>query len=147
MIRPGEPGLSQTIRVRSIVGRFLEHSRIFYFANGGEEEVYIGSADWMTRNLDRRVEVVTPVLDPHSKSYLKDTVLAAYLRDNVKARVMNSDGSYEMPPMAPDEEPFNSQLFFEGPNSSPPAGNVHALKRKKLWTKPQPGTKASGETT
>ena len=147
MIRPGEPGLSQTIRVRSIVGRFLEHSRIFYFANGGEEEVYIGSADWMTRNLDRRVEVVTPVLDPHSKSYLKDTVLAAYLRDNVKARVMNSDGSYEMPPMAPDEEPFNSQLFFEGPNSSPPAGNVHALKRKKLWTKPQPGKKASGETT
>ena len=147
MIRPGEPGLSQTIRVRSIVGRFLEHSRIFYFANGGEEEVYIGSADWMTRNLDRRVEVVTPVLDPHSKSYLKDTVLAAYLRDNVKARVMNSDGSYEMPPMAPDEEPFNSQLFFEGPNSSPPVGNVHALKRKKLWTKPQPGTKASRETT
>jgi polyphosphate kinase len=64
MIRPGEPGLSQTIHVRSIVGRFLEHSRIFYFANGGEEEVYIGSADWMARNLDRRVEVVVPVLDP-----------------------------------------------------------------------------------
>ncbi len=139
MIRPGEPGLSQTIHVRSIVGRFLEHSRIFYFANGGEEEVYIGSADWMTRNLDRRVEVVTPVMDPQSKSYLKDTVLAAYLRDNVKARVMNFDGSYEMPPMAPGEEPFNSQLFFEGPNSSPPVGNVHQLKRKKMWTKPQEG--------
>ncbi len=137
MIRPGEPGLSQTIHVRSIVGRFLEHSRIFYFANGGEEEVYIGSADWMTRNLDRRVEVVTPVLDPQSKDYLKDTVLAAYLRDNVKARVMTSDGSYEMPPMAPGEESFNSQLFFEGPNSSPPVGNVHSLKRKKLWTKPR----------
>jgi polyphosphate kinase len=146
MIRPGEPGLSQTIHVRSIVGRFLEHSRIFYFANGGEEEVYIGSADWMSRNLDRRVEVVTPVLDPQSKSYLKDTVLAAYLRDNVKARVMNSEGTYEMPPMAPDEEPFNSQLFFEGPNSSPPVGNVHALKRKKLWTKPQESTKESSET-
>jgi polyphosphate kinase len=120
--------------VRSIVGRFLEHSRIFYFANGGDEEVYIGSADWMTRNLDRRVEVVTPVLDVHAKTYLKDTVLGAYLRDNVKARVMNSDGSYERPPMSPGEEPFNSQLFFEGPNSSPPVGSVHPLK-KPLWTK------------
>jgi polyphosphate kinase len=146
MIRPGEPGLSQTIHVRSIVGRFLEHSRIFYFANGGEEEVYIGSADWMTRNLDRRVEVVTPVMDPQSKSYLKDTVLAAYLRDNVKARVMNSDGGYEHPAMAPGEEPFNSQLFFEGPNSSPPVGNVHSLKRTKLWAKPQEAAKGSTET-
>ena len=136
MIRPGEPGLSQTIHVRSVVGRFLEHSRIFYFANGGEEEVYIGSADWMTRNLDRRVEVVAPVLDPNAKKYLKDTVLAAYLRDNVKARVMKSDGSYVHPPMAIGEEPFNSQLFFEGPNSSPPVGSVHPLKRKRLWTNP-----------
>jgi polyphosphate kinase len=134
MIRPGEPGLSQTIHVMSIVGRFLEHSRIFYFANGGEEEVYIGSADWMTRNLDRRVEVVVPVLDPQLKKYLKDTVLAAYLRDNVKARVMNSDGVYELPPMAPGEEPFNSQMFFEGPNSSPHVGSVHPLKRKP-WAK------------
>ena len=135
MIRPGEPGLSQTIHVRSIVGPFLEHSRIFYFANGGDEEVYIGSADWMARNLDRRVEVVTPVLDPQLKKYLKDTVLDAYLRDNVKARVMNSDGLYEMPPMAPGEQPFNSQLFFEGPNSSPVVGSVHQLKRKRLWSK------------
>ena len=135
MIRPGEPGLSQTIHVRSVVGRFLEHSRIFYFANGGEEEVYIGSADWMTRNLDRRVEVVAPVLDPQLKKYLKDTVLDAYLRDNVKARVMKSDGTYEMPPMAPGEEPFNSQLFFEGPNSSPAVGTVHPLKRNRLWAK------------
>ena len=137
MIRPGEPGLSQTIHVRSIVGRFLEHSRIFYFANGGEEEVYIGSADWMTRNLDRRVEVVVPVLDAQSRKYLKDTVMAAYLRDNVKARVMMSDGSYVHPPMGIGEESFNSQLFFEGPNSSPPVGSVHPLKRKRLWTKPQ----------
>jgi polyphosphate kinase len=135
MIRPGEPGLSQTVHVRSIVGPFLEHSRIFYFANGGEEEVYIGSADWMARNLDRRVEVVTPVLDQQLKRFLKDTVLGAYLRDNVKARVMNSDGSYEMPPMAPGEEPFNSQSFFEGPNSSPPIGSVHQLKPKRLWSK------------
>lgn len=135
MIRPGEPGLSQTVHVRSIVGSFLEHSRVFYFANGGDEEVYIGSADWMSRNLDRRVEVVAPVLDPHAKKYLKDTVLAAYLRDNVKARVMNSDGTYEPPPMEAGEEPFNSQMFFEGPNSSPPAGNLHPLKRQRLWAK------------
>ena len=135
MIRPGERGLSQTVRVRSIVGPFLEHSRIFYFANGGDEEVYIGSADWMARNLDRRVEVVAPVLDPQAKTYLKDTVLAAYLRDNVKARVMNSDGTYEPPAMDAGEEPFNSQLFFEGPNSSPPAGSVHPLKRQRLWAK------------
>src|ERR1041384_2860938 len=97
ILRPGEPGLSDTIHVRSIVGPFLEHSRIFYFANGGDEELYIGSADWMSRNLDRRVEVVTPVLDAQAKTYLKDTVLAAYLRDNVKARVMNSDGTYVKP--------------------------------------------------
>ena len=135
ILRPGEPGLSETIHVRSIVGPFLEHSRIFYFANGGDEEVYIGSADWMARNLDRRVEVITPVTDPQLKKYLKDTVLAAYLRDNVKARVMNSDGSYERPAMEPGEEPFNSQLFFEGPNSSPAGKNVHALKSKRLWSK------------
>jgi polyphosphate kinase len=124
MIRPGEPGLSQTVHVRSIVGPFLEHSRIFYFANGGDEEVYLGSADWMARNLDRRVEVVVPVLDPRLKSYLKDMVLAAYLRDNVKARVMKSDGSYVQPELRDGEEPFNSQLFFEGPNSSPLAGQA-----------------------
>ena len=133
MIRPGEPGLSQTIHVRSVVGRFLEHSRIFYFANGGDEQVYIGSADWMARNLDRRVEVVAPVLDAQAKTYLKDTVLAAYLRDNVKARVLNSDGTYVQPGVG--EESFNSQLFFEGPNSSPPVGSVHPLKRPRLWAK------------
>ncbi|HEV8188535.1 MAG TPA: polyphosphate kinase 1 [Pyrinomonadaceae bacterium] len=135
MIRPGEPGLSQTIHVRSVVGRFLEHSRIYYFANGGEEELYIGSADWMSRNLDRRVEVVTPVLDEQLQDYLKNTVLAAYFRDNVKARVMNSAGIYERPPMAEGEEPFDCQLFFEGANSSPSAGNVHPLKSKRLWSK------------
>lgn len=114
MLRPGVPGLSETVQVRSIVGQFLEHSRIFYFANGGNEDVYIGSADWMTRNLDRRVEVVTPILDVNLKRYLKDVVLGTYLKDNVKARVLRSDGFYERVPMAPGEAPFNSQLHFEG---------------------------------
>jgi len=114
MLRPGVPGLSETIKVRSIVGQFLEHSRIFYFANGGEDDAYIGSADWMTRNLDRRVEVVTPILDAHLKQHLKNVVLDTYLKDNVKARLLNADGVYERVPVAPEEEAFNSQLHFEG---------------------------------
>jgi polyphosphate kinase len=113
MLRPGVPGLSETVRVRSIVGQFLEHSRIFYFANGGEEDVYIGSADWMTRNLDRRVEVVTPILDANLKRHLKN-VLDTYLKDNTKARMLTSEGSYEKVPLAPGEAAFNSQLHFEG---------------------------------
>ena len=114
MLRPGVPGLSDTVRVRSIVGRFLEHSRVFYFENGGDEEVYIGSSDWMSRNLDRRVEVVTPVLDPSLRRYLKDVVLAAYLRDNVKARVLQPDGNYVRLRPAAGEEGFSSQTHFEG---------------------------------
>ncbi len=135
MLRPGVPGLSQTVHVRSVVGRFLEHSRIFYFTNGGEDEIYIGSADWMARNFDRRVEVVTPVVDAHLKSYLRDIVLPAYLRDNVTARILTADGVYKKPQLGPDEEPFNSQLFFEGRNSAPPTGSVHPIKRKRLWAK------------
>ena len=135
MLRPGVAGISQTVHVRSIVGRFLEHSRIFHFANGGEDDVYIGSADWMARNFDRRVEVVTPVLDSHLKSYLKDTVLPAYLRDNVTARILTADGVYKKPQIGPDEEPFNSQLFFEGRNSAPPTGSVTPIRRKRLWAK------------
>ncbi|MDQ5835498.1 MAG: polyphosphate kinase 1 [Acidobacteriota bacterium] len=112
MLKPGVPGLSETIRVRSIVGRFLEHSRAFYFQNGGDEEVYTGSADWMSRNFDRRVEVVAPVRDERLKRYIKNVLLSAYLRDNVKARVLRPDGTYERPAVAPGEEPFSSQLYF-----------------------------------
>ncbi len=112
MLRPGVPGLSETISVRSVVGRFLEHSRVYFFLNGGEEEFYVGSADWMPRNFDRRVEVVAPVHDARLKDHLKNVILAAYLRDNVKARRLRPDGLYERIPRAPGEEGFNSQTFF-----------------------------------
>ena len=86
--------MSEKIRVRSLVGRFLEHSRIFYFANGGDEEVYLGSADWMPRNLYERVEVMFPVQDPVLKERLRIEILGAYLADTVKARLLRPDGSY-----------------------------------------------------
>jgi polyphosphate kinase len=119
MLRPGVPGASENIHVRSIVGRFLEHSRAFYFRNGGEEEVYVGSADWMHRNLDRRVETLAPVKDPQLRKYLKDVLLDAYLRDNVKARRLNADGSYTRPAAAKGAEPFNSQDETNWPADAP----------------------------
>jgi polyphosphate kinase len=109
MLRPGVPGLSENVRVRSIVGRFLEHSRVFYFANDGREEVYIGSADWMNRNLDRRVEVMVPVKDQRLRRYLREVLLDAFLRDNVKARLLNPDGTYARPAPPQVGEQFSSQ--------------------------------------
>lgn len=91
---PGVKGLSENIKVRSIVGRYLEHSRIFYFLNDGNEEVYLSSADIMQRNLDRRVEISWPIDDPRIKDHLVNTILNIYLKDNVKARELNSDMSY-----------------------------------------------------
>jgi polyphosphate kinase len=112
MLRPGIPGLSENISVRSIVGRFLEHSRVFWFQNGGDDEVYIGSADWMSRNLKHRIEVVAPVTEPQAKRYLRDVLLDAYLRDNTKARELQPDGRYV--PIDHVAEPFNSQDYFVG---------------------------------
>ncbi len=94
-LRPGVPGVSDNIRVISIVDRFLEHSRIFYFGNDGDPQVYIGSADWMDRNLSRRVEVVFPIEPPELKQRLIREILATSLADNAKARVLLPDGSYE----------------------------------------------------
>jgi len=93
-LRPGIRGSSDRIRVRSIVGRFLEHSRIYYFENGGEPEVYLGSADWMPRNLHERVEVLFPVKSPLLRDRIVHEILAAYLADNVKARFLQKDGRY-----------------------------------------------------
>lgn len=93
-LRPGVKGVSERIRVRSIVGRFLEHSRIFCFANAGAEEIYCGSADWMPRNIVERCEVLFPVNQPDLKKRLRDEILKAYLNDNVKARLLQADGKY-----------------------------------------------------
>lgn len=108
-LRPGIPGLSERIRVRSIVGRFLEHSRIFWFANDGAEEIYLGSADLMPRNINRRVEVLFPVVEPDLVRYLRHEVLAACLADNVKARRLRADGKYERVVGGEGEEVVNSQ--------------------------------------
>ena len=94
-LRPGLPGTSENIRVRSIVGRYLEHSRVFYFANGGANDVYVSSADWMPRNFDRRVEIVFPVEDERLKTRLIDEILASALLDDFNVRVLRSDASYE----------------------------------------------------
>ena len=93
-LRPGIKGLSENIRVRSIIGRFLEHSRIFYFANGGTEEIYCGSADWMPRNLFERCEVVFPIRSPQIGARIRDEILASYLADTRKARLLFGDGTY-----------------------------------------------------
>lgn len=115
-LRPGIPGLSDRIRVRSIVGRLLEHSRVYFFENGGDHQVYIGSSDWMPRNLDRRVEVVVPVDDPQLRDFLKEEYLPSYLRDNVKARVLQPDGTYLKPEAA--GEKFDAQLSFQSKNNT-----------------------------
>ena len=93
-LRTGIPGISENIHVRSIVGEFLEHSRIFYFKNDGIDEIYMGSADWMPRNLDRRVEIVFPVEDEQIKKEIMH-VLDLEFRDNVKAHILQPDGTYE----------------------------------------------------
>ncbi len=106
---PGREGLSESISVVSIIGQFLEHSRIFWFGNGGSPEVYIGSADWMSRNLDRRVEAVTPVEDPNLRSRL-ERLLELYLKDNRGAWDMQSDGSFIQRQPDEGEDVRNSQL-------------------------------------
>src|SRR5205814_6876732 len=116
-LRPGVRGVSERIHVRSVVGRFLEHSRIFYFANGGQEEIYLSSADWMPRNLYERVEVMFPVKDPMLRNRIRHEILSAYLADTVKARVLRRDGTYVRAWQAagrrkPPVTGFNAQEFF-----------------------------------
>lgn len=113
-LRPGLPGVSSNIRVISIVGRFLEHSRIFYFRNGGQEQIFMGSADLMPRNLNRRVEVWFPVEDSRLARFLRNEVLETCLADRVKARIMLSDGTYVRYMPEEGEPSISSQLLFIG---------------------------------
>jgi polyphosphate kinase len=106
-LRPGVPGLSENITVRSIVDRFLEHSRIYYFENGGDADFYISSADWMTRNLTRRIELMCPVFDPKLKKRMAH-ILSISMKDNVKARHLLSNGSYER--VNSEKAPYRSQF-------------------------------------
>jgi len=110
-LRPGIPGISENISVRSIVGRFLEHSRLYYFGNGGKEEMYAGSADLMPRNLDRRVEILFPVLDQRLVRSLRDVFLETYLADNRKARIGKPDGGSEFRPVL-GADSVDSQAWF-----------------------------------
>ena len=93
-LKTGIPGISEHIRVRSIIGQFLEHSRIFYFENGGKEEIYCGSSDWMPRNLERRVEIVFPIEDQELKKKVFH-ILEGELRDTLKSSMMTNEGTYE----------------------------------------------------
>jgi polyphosphate kinase len=120
-LRAGVRGVSDRIKVRSIVGRFLEHSRIYYFANGGAEQAYIGSADWMPRNLYERVEVLTPLQDEMAVERVRNEILEGYLADNVKTRILARDGSYPRVWQTPGKRggrspsgaaAFNAQEFF-----------------------------------
>jgi polyphosphate kinase len=113
-LRPGVKGVSETIRVVSLVGRFLEHSRIYYFHNGGEPKIYLGSADAMERNFDRRVEVLFPVHSAELRGHIREEVLDRYLLDTVNARVLQPDTSWVAYVPEEGDEPFNVQAWFMG---------------------------------
>jgi polyphosphate kinase len=111
-LRPGVPGVSETITVTSIVGRFLEHARIYYFRNGGQEEIFLGSADLMPRNLDRRVELLFPVESPQLRQAIVDDILRVHLHDNVQARRLLPEGGYERLASLPGACALNSQEWL-----------------------------------
>ena len=115
-LRPGIPGVSDNIRVRSVVGRLLEHSRVYFFENGGDNEVYLGSSDWMPRNLDRRVEVLAPIEDRRIRRFLIDEYLETYLKDTAKARILQPDGRYTRPERS--ENALDAQLAFQPSNNT-----------------------------
>jgi polyphosphate kinase len=119
-LRPGVPGLSETITVRSVIGRFLEHSRIYYFANSGAPEVYLGSADLMQRNLDRRVETLFPLEDPAMIAHVHEQLLKVYLNDNTRARILLPDGAYRRTHPEDGATPIDSQAIFTTGQSTLP---------------------------
>src|SRR5690606_12544444 len=112
-LRPGLPGVSENIRVISVIDKFLEHSRIAYFQNGDDPEVYLSSADWMPRNFNRRVELMFPVEDPRLHARIVREILGVYLADNVKARALRPDGTYEKLQPEADAPPVRSQTALQ----------------------------------
>ena len=130
-LRPGVPGLSENIRVTAIVDRFLEHSRVYYFENGGDPDVFLSSADWMIRNLDRRVEVAAPVLDAHLKQRVIDDVLGMSLNDNVKSHRILPDGSSERVARADKAPALRSQTTLLKLTMSRTQSAGEDAKRKK----------------
>jgi polyphosphate kinase len=140
-LRPGIPGVSENIRVTSILDRYLEHSRIYYFHNGGEPEIYSGSADWMPRNFKRRAEILYPIEEQRLKARIINEILATYLADNVKARIMQPDGSYVRVPRDPDKREIRSQFELiaiarKGGLKSPPYDElVRKIGKKKKQKK------------
>jgi polyphosphate kinase len=126
---PGLRGVSSRIRVRSVVGRFLEHSRIFYFENGGQPEVYLGSADWMPRNLYERVEVLFPLKDAVIRERVCTEILGAYLSDTCKARLLGSHGGYSRVRAGPKGLAVNAQdHLLRVAASADGASRVRAMK-------------------
>jgi polyphosphate kinase len=130
-LRPGVPGVSDTIRVVSVVGRFLEHGRSYYFHNDDAEEMYLGSADLMPRNLNRRVEVVFPLADPLLRTQVRDGILHVQLADTVKARELRVDGTYQRVRPAHDARPFDSQAWFLAHALDEHESFAHAEKAKE----------------
>ena len=127
-LRPGVPGVSENIRVISIVDKFLEHSRITYFQNDDQPEVFLSSADWMPRNFRRRVEIMFPIEDPRLQSRIVDGILGVVLADNVKARDLQPDGTYRrVTPPRPGEP------------ADPLAGRVPEHGPRALQRRPDPG--------
>jgi polyphosphate kinase len=139
-LAPGIPGLSENIQVISIVDHYLEHSRICYFANGGAEELYLSSADWMPRNLERRVELMFPIQDEAIRAGLLET-LNAYFRDNCQARQLNADGTWTRPdPAKPGEPPFRVQKEMLS-RAARESGNPWPVKQEFIVRRSPPGEK------
>jgi polyphosphate kinase len=137
-LRPGVPGVSDNIRVTSIVGRFLEHSRIYFFGNGGKPKIYLGSADWMPRNLYRRVEVVFPVRDPLLRKRMTEIILPTYLADCVKARVLGPDGVYRRATCDKGKKNSQAQLTFRNRAREAASRRVEKKKTDFQLTGPLP---------